>query len=113
MQCAKVDYVRSSSLNKNYENKDLHHHSVSHKFRNIASSDCADCSMTISYSGNFCRLLLRWKGSLWRSVWKELLIYLVIYYAIRLFYLIGIDYLFDDDFFRHKYRLLFVFPGLT
>ncbi|KIH65077.1 Bestrophin [Ancylostoma duodenale] len=74
--------------------------------------------MTISYSGNFCRLLLRWKGSLWRSVWKELLIYLVIYYAIRLFYLIGIDYLFEDDDDRDKYRSKFealcrMFDGYT
>ncbi|VDK36802.1 unnamed protein product [Gongylonema pulchrum] len=42
--------------------------------------------MTISYTGNFCRLLIRWKGSLWRLVWKELLLFLLIYYAIRLFY---------------------------
>ncbi|CAJ0601670.1 unnamed protein product [Cylicocyclus nassatus] len=60
--------------------------------------------MTISYSGNFCRLLLRWKGSLWRSVWKELLIYLVLFYAIRLFYLVGIDYLVDDDDVQDWYR---------
>ncbi|VDK79602.1 unnamed protein product [Litomosoides sigmodontis] len=42
--------------------------------------------MTISYTGNFCRLLIRWKGSLWRLVWKELLLFLVLYYAVRLFY---------------------------
>ncbi|VDM81837.1 unnamed protein product [Strongylus vulgaris] len=60
--------------------------------------------MTISYSGNFCHLLLRWKGSLWRSVWKELLIYLILFYTIRLFYLIGIDYVVDDDDDRDKYR---------
>ncbi|KAM3722199.1 Bestrophin [Dirofilaria immitis] len=42
--------------------------------------------MTISYTGNLCRLLIRWKGSLWRSVWKELLIFLILYYAIRFFY---------------------------
>jgi hypothetical protein len=41
------------------------------------------CSMTISYSGSFISLLLRWKGSLWKSVWKELLIWLVVYYGIR------------------------------
>ncbi|EPB76376.1 Bestrophin [Ancylostoma ceylanicum] len=74
--------------------------------------------MTISYSGNFCQLLFRWKGSLWRSVWKELLIYLVLYYAIRLFYLIGIDYLFEDDDDRDKYRHKFealcrMFDGYT
>ncbi|KAK6747472.1 hypothetical protein RB195_000583 [Necator americanus] len=74
--------------------------------------------MTISYSGNFCGLLLRWKGSLWRSVWKELLIYLVMYYSIRVFYLIGIDYIFEDDDDRDKYRKKFealcrMFDGYT
>uniref|UniRef100_A0A914S0N6 Bestrophin homolog n=1 Tax=Parascaris equorum TaxID=6256 RepID=A0A914S0N6_PAREQ len=39
--------------------------------------------MTISYQGNFCRLLLRWKGSIWRLVWKELLVFLCLYYAVR------------------------------
>lgn len=42
--------------------------------------------MTISYSGNFCRLLARWKGSVWRLVWKELTVFLFLYYVIRLFY---------------------------
>ncbi|CAJ0932930.1 unnamed protein product, partial [Mesorhabditis belari] len=51
--------------------------------------------MTISYSGNFFKLLLRWKGSIWRSTWKELIIYLALYYAIRIFYKEGIDVLFD------------------
>uniref|UniRef100_A0A158PBR3 Bestrophin homolog n=1 Tax=Angiostrongylus cantonensis TaxID=6313 RepID=A0A158PBR3_ANGCA len=60
--------------------------------------------MTISYSGNFCRLLLRWKGSIWRSVWKELLMFLALYYIIKLFYLVGIDYLFHDDDDRYFYR---------
>lgn len=27
-------------------------------------------SMTISYSGSFLRILIRWKGSIWRSTWK-------------------------------------------
>ena len=42
--------------------------------------------MTISYSGNFVRLLLRWKGSIWKTAWKELLSFLILYYAVRLFY---------------------------
>ncbi|EJW75436.1 hypothetical protein WUBG_13654, partial [Wuchereria bancrofti] len=42
--------------------------------------------MTISYTGNFCRLLIRWKGSLWRLVWRELFIFLILYYIIRLIY---------------------------
>ena len=39
--------------------------------------------MTVSYSGNFVRLLLRWKGSIWRSVWKELTFFLLLYFGIR------------------------------
>ncbi|KAK6019581.1 hypothetical protein OSTOST_14776, partial [Ostertagia ostertagi] len=42
--------------------------------------------MTVSYSGNFVRLLLRWKGSIWRSVWMELVAFLLLFYAVRLFY---------------------------
>ena len=39
--------------------------------------------MTISYSGNFARLLLRWKGSLWKAVWKEMLVFWVLYFLVR------------------------------
>ncbi|PIO69214.1 Bestrophin [Teladorsagia circumcincta] len=46
----------------------------------------AQGSMTVSYSGNFVRLLLRWKGSIWRSVWMELVAFLLLFYAVRLFY---------------------------
>ena len=42
--------------------------------------------MTISYSGSFISLLLRWKGSLWKSVWRELFIWLILYYVVRLIY---------------------------
>ncbi len=42
--------------------------------------------MTISYSGNFFALLFRWKGSVWKSVWKELSAFLTIYYIIRVLY---------------------------
>ncbi|VDO89300.1 unnamed protein product [Heligmosomoides polygyrus] len=63
--------------------------------------------MTISYSGNFCRLLFRWKGSLWRSVWKELFLYVALFYAIKIFYLYGIDRLADDPDDREMYRSKF------
>ncbi|VDM76988.1 unnamed protein product [Strongylus vulgaris] len=46
--------------------------------------------MTVSYSGNFMRLLLRWKGSIWRSVWIELVVFLTLYYGIIVFYFYGI-----------------------
>lgn len=39
--------------------------------------------MTISYSGNFFRILHRWKGGVWSAIWKELLIWLVIFYMVR------------------------------
>ncbi|CAJ0932409.1 unnamed protein product, partial [Mesorhabditis belari] len=42
--------------------------------------------MTISYSDKFVNLLLRWKGSLWKAIWKQLLIYLILYYAINVGY---------------------------
>ena len=42
--------------------------------------------MTISYSGPFLTLLARWKGSLWRSVWRELLVWLAGYYGVRIVY---------------------------
>ncbi|CAD6199233.1 unnamed protein product, partial [Caenorhabditis auriculariae] len=58
--------------------------------------------MTISYSGNFLRLLLRWKGSIWRTAWKELVVYLVFYFAVRYFYLAGIDFIDDDEDDRKK-----------
>lgn len=39
--------------------------------------------MTISYSGNFFRLLVRWKGGVWNAIWKELIIWLALFYIIR------------------------------
>lgn len=39
--------------------------------------------MTISYSDNFGKLLLRWKGSIWKSVGFDLGIFLIIYYIIN------------------------------
>ena len=58
--------------------------------------------MTVSYSGNFMRLLLRWKGSIWRSVWIELVIFLILYYAVRLFYIYGISALDEDGKLEYK-----------
>lgn len=49
--------------------------------------------MTISYSGNLVKLLMRWKGSIWRAVWRELIVYLVIFYFLRFMYLSGFDIL--------------------
>ncbi|KAK6042563.1 Bestrophin [Cooperia oncophora] len=39
--------------------------------------------MTISYSDTFVRLLFRWKGSLWKAIWRHLLVFLFLYYAIN------------------------------
>ncbi|CAI4222364.1 unnamed protein product [Auanema sp. JU1783] len=50
--------------------------------------------MTVSYNLDvsqssslaFVRLLFRWKGSVWRSVYKELLIWLIMYYIVFFIY---------------------------
>uniref|UniRef100_A0A0K0E4U6 Bestrophin homolog n=1 Tax=Strongyloides stercoralis TaxID=6248 RepID=A0A0K0E4U6_STRER len=42
--------------------------------------------MTISYSDQFLKLLLRWRGSLWKAIWKHLLLFLSLYYLINLIY---------------------------
>lgn len=47
--------------------------------------------MTISYSDNFGKLLLRWKGSIWKSVGFDVAIFLILYYAINLAYRFGFD----------------------
>ncbi len=47
--------------------------------------------MTISYSGGLRSLLFRWKGSLWKGVWRQLLAFLLLYYAIRLLYQFVLD----------------------
>lgn len=47
---------------------------------------CIFPEMTISYSDTFIKLLLRWKGSLWKAIWKHLLIFLVFYYCINIVY---------------------------
>ncbi|KRZ83874.1 Bestrophin-1 [Trichinella sp. T8] len=50
--------------------------------------------MTISYTnacstvslGNFLRLLFRWKGSVYKIIYKQALIFVVVYYSINLIY---------------------------
>ncbi|KAK0394651.1 hypothetical protein QR680_000857 [Steinernema hermaphroditum] len=42
--------------------------------------------MTISYSDRFLKLLWRWKGSLWKAIWKNLLLFLLLYYIINVIY---------------------------
>ncbi|KRX97304.1 Bestrophin-1 [Trichinella pseudospiralis] len=50
--------------------------------------------MTISYTnacstvslGNFLRLLFRWKGSVYKIIYKQALIFVVVYYSINLLY---------------------------
>uniref|UniRef100_A0A6B2E700 Bestrophin homolog n=1 Tax=Phlebotomus kandelakii TaxID=1109342 RepID=A0A6B2E700_9DIPT len=59
--------------------------------------------MTISYTsevpngssfGCFWRILKKWRGSVYKLVWRELLAYLSIYYAINLLYRYGLN---DDQ----------------
>lgn len=51
--------------------------------------------MTVSYSENvftstgngiFLKLLLRWKGSIYKLVWKDLLFYVAFYSALSILY---------------------------
>ncbi|CAJ0572790.1 unnamed protein product, partial [Mesorhabditis spiculigera] len=52
--------------------------------------------MTISYSGNFFQVLSRWRGSIWKAVWRELLVYLILYFCVRIWYKVMIDWFFGD-----------------
>ena len=56
--------------------------------------------MTISYSnlvftskgiGTFLKLLLKWKGSIYKLVWRELFIYVVLYCGLSLIYRLALD----------------------
>ena len=56
--------------------------------------------MTISYSnlvftskgiGTFLKLLLKWKGSIYKLVWRELFIYVALYCALSLVYRLALD----------------------
>lgn len=40
--------------------------------------------MTILYNERFWRTLCRWRGSVWKTVWKELIWWLLFYYIIRI-----------------------------
>lgn len=42
--------------------------------------------MTIQYSDQFFKLLLRWKGSLWKTIYKDLIVFLILYYTINSVY---------------------------
>ncbi|KHJ79442.1 hypothetical protein OESDEN_20911 [Oesophagostomum dentatum] len=42
--------------------------------------------MTISYSDTFVKLLFRWKGSLWKAIWRHLLVFLLLYFSINAAY---------------------------
>lgn len=47
--------------------------------------------MTISYSDSFLKLIFRWKGSLWKSLWNYLLVFLLMYYTLNLSYRFGLS----------------------
>uniref|UniRef100_A0A914W3F5 Bestrophin homolog n=1 Tax=Plectus sambesii TaxID=2011161 RepID=A0A914W3F5_9BILA len=55
--------------------------------------------MTITYTldvstskaSSFCKLLLRWRGSLWKSVYKELFLWLCGYTALSLVYRLALN----------------------
>lgn len=49
--------------------------------------------MTISYAGNFFKHLFMWRGSVWKAIWKELLVWLLMFYGLKF----GVKYLFGDD----------------
>lgn len=43
--------------------------------------------MTIHYEGSFFKSVFRWRGSVWKAIWKDLLMWLVAYYGIKLFFM--------------------------
>ncbi|GMR49442.1 hypothetical protein PMAYCL1PPCAC_19637, partial [Pristionchus mayeri] len=61
-------------------------------------------AMTISYSTGFFRLIFRWYGSIWRSIYKELIVYLVLFFSVRLFYTLAIPIIDPDQEYRMKAR---------
>uniref|UniRef100_A0A914DST7 Bestrophin homolog n=1 Tax=Acrobeloides nanus TaxID=290746 RepID=A0A914DST7_9BILA len=50
--------------------------------------------MTISYNADigtgsyfsFIKIIFRWKGSLWKSIWKELILWTFLYYVMMVLY---------------------------
>ncbi|CAN86624.1 Bestrophin homolog [Caenorhabditis elegans] len=57
--------------------------------------------MTISYSDTFLKLLFRWKGSLWKAIWKHLLIFLTMYYIINAYYRFGMTKEQQNEFIKY------------
>nr|XP_045607562.1 bestrophin-3-like isoform X1 [Procambarus clarkii]XP_045607572.1 bestrophin-3-like isoform X1 [Procambarus clarkii]XP_045607582.1 bestrophin-3-like isoform X1 [Procambarus clarkii]XP_045607591.1 bestrophin-3-like isoform X1 [Procambarus clarkii]XP_045607600.1 bestrophin-3-like isoform X1 [Procambarus clarkii]XP_045607610.1 bestrophin-3-like isoform X1 [Procambarus clarkii] len=41
--------------------------------------------------GSFCRLLIRWRGSVYKMVWQDMLIYILLFYAISFLYRFGLN----------------------
>ncbi|XP_066978294.1 bestrophin-3-like isoform X2 [Macrobrachium rosenbergii] len=41
--------------------------------------------------GSFCRLLLRWKGSVYKMVWQDMLVYIILYFSISFLYRFGLS----------------------
>lgn len=40
-------------------------------------------AMTIPYEGSFLKAVFRWHGSVWKAIWRELLVWLLFYYGLR------------------------------
>lgn len=40
--------------------------------------------MTIRYEGSFIWAIFRWRGSVWKAIWRDLIIWLLAYYSVRL-----------------------------
>ncbi|XP_066990016.1 bestrophin-2-like [Macrobrachium rosenbergii] len=56
--------------------------------------------MTVKYTqkvasqrgfGSFAKLLLRWRGTLYKMVWQDVLVYLILYYGISLVYRLALE----------------------
>ncbi len=60
--------------------------------------------MTVSYNEKFLKLLCRWRGSLWKCIWKELIVYLALYYTLNLVYRFGLN---DEQ--KDKFELITLF----
>jgi len=59
--------------------------SVASKWKNSAFEQDS-CRRVMGEEERGVHILLRWKSSLWKLVWRQLLIYLVIYFSISLLY---------------------------
>ncbi|XP_071549401.1 bestrophin-2-like [Panulirus ornatus] len=44
--------------------------------------------------GSFCWLLLRWRGSVYKMVWRDMMVYLILYYGLSFLYRFGLT---EDD----------------